>query len=47
VFRRWSAPDHAAILAAPPVGSLDGRVRCVDGTAGDILDALLGALRAL
>jgi len=47
VFRRWSAPDHAAILAAPPAGSLDGRVRCVDRASGDVLDALLGALRSL
>jgi lipoate-protein ligase A len=47
VFRRWSAPDHAAILATPPVGSLEGRVRCVDGAAGDIVDAFLGAIRSL
>jgi len=44
VFRRWSADEHAALLARPPAGSLSGRVRCIDRPAGELVDAFLHAL---
>jgi lipoate-protein ligase A len=45
-FRRWSGSDHAALLADPPEGGIDGRVRCVEGSPEDIVDAFLSALGA-
>lgn len=47
VFRTWSAADHAGLLADPPAGSMDGRVRCVERAPGDITDAFLSALHSI
>ena len=44
LYQRWSAREHELLVANPPDGSVDGRVRCVERPADVVVDAFLTAL---
>lgn len=44
VFLLWSPETHDSLLAAPPTGTVEGRVRCIDRPADDVVAVFLDAL---